>query len=75
MYLCISYQYYRTNIYLSIPSIYTHTHTHTHTHIDDDGLCQVGEIIDPNHVLVNKWTPPAPELKDHTRDTGTCVCV
>ena len=39
-------------------------------YLDQDGFCQVGEQIDPNHVLVNKWTPPAPELVDHTRDKG-----
>jgi DNA-directed RNA polymerase III subunit RPC2 len=25
--------------------------------LDADGICQVGEVLESNHVLVNKWTP------------------
>jgi len=27
--------------------------------LDDDGICNVGEILEPNHVLVNRFSPPA----------------
>ncbi len=25
--------------------------------LDADGICQVGQVLDPNHILVNKYTP------------------
>ena len=25
--------------------------------LDPDGICQVGQVLDPNHVLVNKFSP------------------
>ena len=26
-------------------------------HLDDDGICQVGEVLEPNSVIVNKESP------------------
>ncbi|RYH19425.1 DNA-directed RNA polymerase subunit B [archaeon] len=26
-------------------------------HLDPDGICQVGQVLEPNHILVNKYTP------------------
>ena len=31
--------------------------------LDDDGICNVGEILEPNHVLVNRFSPPS-EMPD-----------
>jgi DNA-directed RNA polymerase III subunit RPC2 len=28
-------------------------------HLDKDGICKVGEVLEPNHVLVNRFSPPA----------------
>eukprot|EP00605_Chrysophyceae_sp_TOSAG23-4_P001848 GSChrysophyteH1.ASY1.ANO1.2040.1 assembled CDS len=28
-------------------------------HLDQDGICKVGEVLEPNHVLVNRFSPPA----------------
>jgi DNA-directed RNA polymerase III subunit RPC2 len=42
--------------------------------LDLDGLCQVGAVIEPNHVLVNKWTPPsasADSAKDPVSEKGS----
>lgn len=37
--------------------------------IDVDGMCMVGEKLDPNHILVNKATPP-PETIDNSSTLG-----
>jgi DNA-directed RNA polymerase III subunit RPC2 len=38
-------------------------------HLDRDGICKVGEVLEPNHVLVNRFSPPS-ELPEGAEDNG-----